>query len=84
MSLSDIQLQLQRVFVGDHVQVSGDLKHAQVCVVSEKFLGLRPVQKQQLVYSAGLGDAIASGVLHAVHLQTHTPTEWRKLQKFNS
>ena len=84
MSLSDIQQQLQQVFTGDHVQVSGDLKHAQVCVVSDRFAGLRPVQKQQLVYGAGLGDAIASGVLHAVHLQTHTLAEWQTLQKFNS
>ncbi len=84
MSLIEIQQQLQQVFHGDEVSVSGDLKHAQVRVISEQFSGLRPVQKQQLVYAAGLGEAISSGVIHAVQLQTLTPAEWLQAQKFNS
>jgi stress-induced morphogen len=83
MELMDIEKKLQQAFEGDQVSVSGDLKHAQVRVVSERFAGLRAVQKQQLVYAAGLGDAINTGVLHAVQLQTLTPAEWQQAQKFN-
>lgn len=82
MSLDVIEQQLQQHFAGDLVRVSGDAKHAEICVVSERFTGLRAVQKQQLVYAAGIAAAVASGALHAVHLQTLTPAEWQQAQKF--
>lgn len=48
--------------------------HVHLQVISASFSGLSPVKRQQLVYGA-LQDAISSGVIHAVHMQTATPEE---------
>ena len=40
--------------------------------------GKRPVQRQQLVYSA-LQEQIAAGDIHAVNMRTYTPQEWQQL-----
>lgn len=57
------------------VQVRFEGSHVHLRVISEAFKGLSPVKKQQLVYGA-LKDAIASGAIHAVHMQTLTPEDW--------
>ncbi|HMU65977.1 MAG TPA: BolA/IbaG family iron-sulfur metabolism protein [Cellvibrionaceae bacterium] len=57
------------------VQVRFEGNHVHLRVISPAFTGLSPVKKQQLVYGA-LKDAIASGAIHAVHMQTLTPEEW--------
>lgn len=64
------------------IQVQGDGSKFQVIVVSERFAGMRPVAKQQLVY-APLNEHIASGAIHAVSMQTLTPEEWRKIKLFS-
>jgi len=48
--------------------------HAHLTVVSAAFEGVSPVKKQQMVYAA-LQDAVASGVIHAVHMKTLTPDQ---------
>jgi acid stress-induced BolA-like protein IbaG/YrbA len=57
------------------VQVRFEGSHVHLRVISPAFNGLSAVKKQQLVYGA-LKDAIASGAIHAVHMQTLTPEEW--------
>lgn len=57
------------------VQVRFEGNHVHLRVISPVFQGLSPVKKQQLVYGA-LKDAIASGAIHAVHMQTLTPEDW--------
>ena len=51
-----------------------------VAVTSSAFEGVRSVKKQQLVYAC-LNDLIASGELHAVSMQTYTPSEWTSQKK---
>ncbi len=63
------------------IHVSGEGSKYQVTVVSERFAGMRPVAKQQLVYGP-LNAHIASGEIHAVSMQTLTPEEWRKIKLF--
>ena len=63
----------------DHVAVDGDGSHYGILVVSERFAGLTPVKKQQLVYSV-LNDKITDGSMHAVKMQTLTPAEWASRQ----
>ncbi|RZU35340.1 acid stress-induced BolA-like protein IbaG/YrbA [Fluviicoccus keumensis] len=63
------------------IQVTGDSGKFQVIVVSEMFVGMRPVAKQQKIY-APLNEHIASGAIHAVSMQTLTPEEWRKMRLF--
>ena len=65
---------LAKRFDDAHIEVSIDGSHVNVLVVSSEFEGLRPVKKQQLVY-AELSPLIADGTLHAVNMQTLTPSE---------
>lgn len=55
------------------VQAHMEGSHAHITVTSTAFTGLSPVKKQQLVYAA-LGEAIASGAIHAVHIKTIAPS----------
>ncbi|BFM10797.1 BolA family transcriptional regulator [Simiduia litorea] len=74
MQPSEIKALLEANIAGSQVEVSSDGSHVTVKVISAVFEGLRPVQKQQLVYKI-LADQIASGAIHAVHMQTLTPAE---------
>lgn len=48
--------------------------HYTLTVVSEGFVGVRPVARQQSVY-APLAAAIAAGTIHAVNIRALTPEE---------
>lgn len=65
----------------EDVQVQGEGGKFTVTLVSDRFLGMRPVAKQQLVY-APLNAGIASGAIHAVTMRLFTPEEWRKAKLF--
>jgi acid stress-induced BolA-like protein IbaG/YrbA len=60
-----------------HVEVTGDGYHYQLIVVSEAFIGLSKVLRQQWVYQQ-LKDYITSGSLHALSMKTLTKEEWEK------
>lgn len=62
-SLSPVQLD---------VEMSGN--HCTIDVVSEQFVGLNRVKRQQLVYKC-LNEKIASGELHAVNIKAQSPDE---------
>ena len=63
----------------ENVEVSGDGYHFQVRVVSREFEGKMKVSRQRLVYQY-LKDWIADGSLHAVEIETLTPSEWENLK----
>ena len=48
--------------------------HFKVVVVSDAFVGKRPVQRHQLVYGI-LAEELQSGV-HALAMHTYAPEEW--------
>ncbi|MBE9028331.1 BolA/IbaG family iron-sulfur metabolism protein [filamentous cyanobacterium LEGE 11480] len=54
---------------------SSDGEHFEVTVVAAEFDGKRRVQQHQLVYGA-VKEAMASDAIHALQLNTFTPTEW--------
>ncbi len=56
--------------------------HFKVIVVSEMFVGLTRVRRQQLVYAV-LSRLFKTG-LHALTQVTFTPTEWANVPKVNS
>ena len=58
------------------VRVEGAGSNYDITVIGDLFAGLRPVKKQQLVYSA-LRESIAAGAIHAVNIRTFTPDEWQ-------
>jgi len=60
----------------DHVRVEGDGRHWFGTIVSERFEGLRLIQRHQLVYGT-LGDKMATDEVHALSMKTFTPSEWK-------
>jgi len=61
------------------VLVEGEGCDLLITVVSEQFIDLTLVKKQQLVM-ATLKEPLASGKLHAVSVKAYTPDEWQALQ----
>lgn len=74
MSPEEVKELLTSVFADAEITVLGEGKNFDIKVVSDAFAGLRPVQRQQKVYSA-LNDKIAGGEIHAVNMITLTPSE---------
>lgn len=69
---------LQEKLLDCQIEVEINGSHYNVTVVGDIFEGKRPVQRQQLVYSA-LQEQIAAGDIHAVNMRTYTPQEWQQL-----
>lgn len=63
---------LKAHFQDAEISVEIDGSHYGIKIVSEQFVGLRPVQRQQLVYKI-IGEKITDGSMHAVHFKLHAP-----------
>ncbi len=57
-----------------HLEVRGDGRHFEALVVSESFVGLSAVRRQQKVYAA-LGDKMNEEI-HALSMRALSPDEW--------
>ena len=57
-----------------YLSVSGDGRHFEAVVVSEKFTGKSRVQRHQRIYQT-LGDRMRKEI-HALSMKTFTPEEW--------
>ncbi|MDF2445043.1 MAG: BolA/IbaG family iron-sulfur metabolism protein [Moraxellaceae bacterium] len=82
MTPEEIKSLLSAALPDAEVTVQGEGGKFTVTVVSDRFAGMRPVAKQQLIY-APLNDHIASGAIHAVSMRTFTKEEWRKASLFS-
>jgi monothiol glutaredoxin len=76
LSNSDIEQLVKQGVPDSQVFIEGAGCDFTVTVISEQFADLTAVKKQQLVM-ATLADALSSGKLHAVSVQTYTPDEWQ-------
>lgn len=65
-----------------HNVPDGSESHFRVLLVSNEFVGLRQIQRQQKVYQA-LSEEIA-GPVHALTMQTLTLDEWQADQTINT
>ncbi len=74
MQAEHIQALIESAVPDSQAQVQIEGNHVHVRVVSPAFAGISPVKKQQMVYAV-LNDKIASGEIHAVHMQTLTPEQ---------
>jgi acid stress-induced BolA-like protein IbaG/YrbA len=81
MTPEDIKTILLDGLENAEVLADGDGSHFQVTVISNQFEGLRPVPRQQLVYSL-VDEHIKSGALHALGIKTYTESEWQTAKKF--
>lgn len=82
MTTDDIKALLAAALPEAEILVQGESGKYTVTVVSDRFAGMRPVAKQQLIY-APLNEHIASGAIHAVSMRTFTQEEWRKAKLFS-
>jgi len=80
ITAEDIQQRIADGIDGAEVMVRLEGNKCLVAVAAAAFEGLRSVKKQQMVYAC-LNEMIASGELHAVTMQTYTPTEWTSQKK---
>ncbi|BCE02450.1 BolA family protein [Marinicellulosiphila megalodicopiae] len=71
MSPQQVKELLLSQFEDQHVSVEGEGAKFHVTIKSDKFKGLMPVKRQQLVYGC-LNDVIASGEVHAVTMSLST------------
>jgi monothiol glutaredoxin len=76
LSNNDIEQLVKHGIADSQVFIEGAGCDFTVTVVSEQFADLTAVKKQQMVM-ATLADALGSGKLHAVSVQTYTPDEWQ-------
>ena len=76
MSPAEIKTLLLLDLPDCEITAEGDGRHFDIVVVGQIFSGLRPVQRQQLVYTV-LHDCISDGSIHAVNMKTFTPEEWQ-------
>lgn len=81
MTVDDVKALLVAAIPDAEIQVQGEGNKYTVTVVTDRFAGMRPVAKQQLIY-APLNAHIASGEIHAVTMRTLTQEEWRKAKLF--
>ena len=82
MTADEIKVLLEAGIPDAEIHVEGEGGKYTVTVVTDRFEGMRPVAKQQLVY-VPLNPHIASGEIHAVTMRTLTKEEWRKIRLFS-
>ncbi|MGH1472406.1 MAG: BolA family protein [Cellvibrionaceae bacterium] len=76
MQTSDIKELIENQIEDSEATVQIEGNHIHLVVVSSAFNGLNTLKKQQLVYGA-VNHLIADGTVHAVHMKTYTPDEWK-------
>ncbi|MBU2885449.1 BolA/IbaG family iron-sulfur metabolism protein [Gilvimarinus agarilyticus] len=74
MQAEQIKAMIENAVPDSQAEVRIEGNHVHLRVVSPAFAGQSPVKKQQMVYAV-LNDMIASGEIHAVHMQTLTPEQ---------
>lgn len=61
------------------IEVQSEGNHYLVVAVGERFEGMSPVKKQQLVYGA-LNQQLSDGSIHALTIKAFTPAQWAARQ----
>jgi acid stress-induced BolA-like protein IbaG/YrbA len=62
------------------VRVSGDGRHFEAVIISDRFAGKNTLQQHRMVYTA-LGDRFDTDAVHALSIKTYTRKAWESLQK---
>ena len=74
MDLEDIRQILETALGDSQIEMKAEGNKLALALVSDKFIGMNRVKRQQLVYSL-LNDKISSGEIHAVTMKTQTVVE---------
>ena len=81
MNIEIIKEKLEKSLALDVCIVKGESGTFQVIAVSEMFIDMSRVKKQQTIYTH-LSDDIASNAIHALTIKALTPDEWQKQKHF--
>lgn len=74
MDLDEIRRLLESALEDSQIEIHAEGNKLALDLVSEKFMGMNRVKRQQFVYTL-LNDKISSGEIHAVTMKTRTPDE---------
>ena len=80
MTTDEVKALIEAAIESAQVTVNGEGSMFDTTVVSDRFEGLTPVKKQQMVYAA-VNAQIASGEIHALTIKAYTPSEWETASK---
>lgn len=75
MQASEVEQLVRDSYPDIDVLVETDGYHYQLRAIGVEFEGLNKVKRQQLIYAC-LNAHIVDGTIHAVVMQTYTPSEW--------
>lgn len=78
ISPQDIEQWIRAGLAVSHLEITGDGQHFYAVIVSPEFEGKGRIGQHQLVYKA-LGARMAQEI-HALSMQTFSPTEWQAQQ----
>lgn len=81
MTNDEVKALIEAGIENAEVTVNGDGSHFEAIVVAEVFADMRPVKRQQTVYST-VNEQIGSGAIHALTIKAFTASEWESAQKF--
>lgn len=81
MNTEMIKEKLEQALTLDECIVKGENGTFQVIAVSEMFIDMNRVKKQQTIYEH-LSEEIASNAIHALTIKALTPDEWQKQKHF--
>lgn len=81
MNNEDVRKCLVSTFNEADITVQGEGNKFDVQIVSDLFVGLLPVKRQQQVYAC-VNEHIASGAIHAITMKLYTKAEWEKARHF--
>lgn len=83
IGLAEIETLVKKQFSEAKVSVAGSGCDLEVTVISNQFVGLSLVKKQQMVLES-LQEPLGNGRLHAVSVKTYSEEEWQTLSKNQS
>ncbi|WP_343128058.1 BolA/IbaG family iron-sulfur metabolism protein [Buchnera aphidicola (Takecallis taiwana)] len=77
MNNNNIKLHIKKHVQLDKIYLKGDQNHIHIIAIGNIFNGLKQISRQKLIYQP-LTTYIINKKIHAVTIDTFTPTEWEK------
>lgn len=80
MQAQDVAERVRQELPDCEIEVQNDGNHYLVVAVGDRFEGMSPVKKQQLIYGA-LREQLDDGTIHALTIRAFTPAQWAARQQ---
>lgn len=80
MQAQDVAELVRKELPDCEIEVQNDGNHYLVVAVGDRFQGMSPVKKQQLIYGA-LREQLDDGTIHALTIRAFTPSQWAARQQ---